>query len=119
MRAIEGAVLAHRAEVVVSTAHKSKGLRWGKVRIGNAFRAPLDKQTGNPLPIPRPDAMLAYVSITRAMGILNTGGLAWVHDHVAALAELERKTIDEETKSANEARDHDPPALGTHCSRWW
>ncbi len=113
-RAIEGAVPAHRADVVVSTAHKSKGLEWGKVRIGNDFREPLDKQTGRPLPIPRPDAMLAYVSVTRAMGILDTGGLAWVHDHLAALAEPEGETIAHETKSANEARDLDAPALGAH-----
>ena len=30
--------------------------------------------------IPRADAMLAYVAVTRARGLLDRGGLAWI-DH--------------------------------------
>jgi hypothetical protein len=74
------------ATLTVSTAHKAKGLEWDSVRIANDFKEPIDAKTGEPLPIPRTDAMLAYVSITRAKLALDTGGLGWVHGHLAALA---------------------------------
>ncbi|RCV49739.1 hypothetical protein [Marinitenerispora sediminis] len=32
-----------------------------------------------PAPVPRSDAMLAYVTVTRAMDHLNHSGLAWIH----------------------------------------
>jgi hypothetical protein len=83
--AIEGTVPTGRADLVVSTAHRSKGLEWSRVRIGDDYREPLDQRTGRPLPIPTADAMLAYVSVTRAMDSLDTGGLGWVHAHLAAL----------------------------------
>jgi len=83
--AIDGTVPARSADLVVSTAHRSKGLEWSRVGIADDYREPLDKQTGRPLPIPVPDAMLAYVSVTRAMDTLDVGGLGWVHDHLAAL----------------------------------
>jgi len=92
--AIDGTVSARSARLVVSTAHKAKGLEWGKVRVAGDFREPLDKETGEPLPIPRADAMLAYVSVTRAMEILDTGGLAWVHDHLEALGTPSGWTVD-------------------------
>ncbi len=34
------------AELVASTAHNSKGLEWGRVRIATDFTEPLDKKTG-------------------------------------------------------------------------
>jgi AAA domain/UvrD-like helicase C-terminal domain len=102
MRAINGAVSADRAELRVSTAHKSKGLEWDRVRITSDFREPLDKATGQPLPIPREDAMLAYVALTRAKLVLDTGGLGWVHDHLAALANPARWTVDREHTPAVE-----------------
>gem|GEM_PF-988000 len=83
--AIDGTVPERSAQLIVSTAHKSKGLEWGKVRVANDFKEPLDKETGEQLPIPRADAMLAYVTVTRAMDTLDTGGLAWVHDHFDAI----------------------------------
>jgi hypothetical protein len=69
------------------------------VRITSDFREPLDKATGQPLPIPREDAMLAYVALTRAKLVLDTGGLGWVHDHLAALAKPRVRTV---------AREHTP-----------
>ena len=96
IRAINGAVPANRAELRVSTAHKSKGLEWDRVLIGSDFREPLDKVTGQPLPIPREDAMLAYVAVTRAKLVLDTGGLGWVHDHLGALAQPAAGTVDRE-----------------------
>ena len=83
IRAIKGTVPANRAELRVSTAHKSKGLEWDRVRIGSDFREQLDKVTGRPLPIPREDAMLAYVAVTRAKLVLNN----WLTDLTEATAE--------------------------------
>lgn len=83
--AIDGTVPTGRADLVVSTAHRSKGLEWQRVRIADDYHEPLDKQTRRPLPVPNADAMLAYVSVTRAMDRLDTGGLGWVHARLAAL----------------------------------
>ena len=85
--AIESCVPEPKATLIVSTAHKSKGLEWGRVRIASDFREPLDKKTGEPLPVPLADAMLAYVTVTRAMDQLDNTGLAWIHEHQAALAD--------------------------------
>lgn len=87
--AIDGTVPERSAQLTVSTAHKAKGLEWDKVRIAGDFKEPLDKETGEPLPIPRADAMLAYVAVTRAMDTLDNAGLAWVHTHPSSGASRE------------------------------
>jgi ATP-dependent exoDNAse (exonuclease V) beta subunit len=86
--AIEASVPLAQAQLVVSTAHKAKGLEWSKVRIANDFREPTEPKTGKPLPIQRDEAMLAYVAVTRAMHTLDTGGLAWVHRRLEALSRV-------------------------------
>jgi AAA domain/UvrD-like helicase C-terminal domain len=96
IRAVDGTVPAERADLRVSTAHKAKGLEWNQVRIGTDYRQPLDKTTGEPLPIPREDAMLAYVAVTRAKSVLDNTGLAWVHTHLDALGALAGETVDRE-----------------------
>ena len=98
--AIDGTVPERSAQLIVSTAHKAKGLEWGKLRVANDFKEPLDKETGKPLPIPRADAMLAYVAVTRAMDTLDPGGLAWVHEHLAALGTPSGWTVDRELTSS-------------------
>lgn len=71
------------AQTVVSTAHKAKGREWDRVRIAGDFRDPgEDPDTGLPRPIAREDAMLAYVSVTRARQTLDRHGLAWIDEHV-------------------------------------
>jgi len=108
VRAIDGCVPAARAELVVSTAHKAKGLEWGRVRIGTDFREPLDKATGRPLPIPREDAMLAYVAVTRAQDVLDNTGLAWVHAHLDAMGAPADQTVNRATT---------PPVAATTASK--
>ena len=76
IEAIEATVAAADAQLVVSTAHKSKGLEWAKVRIADDFRQPRDPKSGEPLPIPKDMAMLGYVAVTRGRKVLDTGGLA-------------------------------------------
>jgi hypothetical protein len=64
--------------------HKAKGREWDQVLVAEDFREPKpDPVTGDAGPIPAADAMLAYVTVTRAMGRLDNAGLAWVHSHPA------------------------------------
>lgn len=70
-----------RAQVVVSTAHKAKGCEWDSVAIADDFSEPSpDRETGEPGLIPREEAMLAYVALTRAKHRLDPEGLSWIHN---------------------------------------
>jgi superfamily I DNA/RNA helicase len=63
------------ADLIVSTAHKAKGREWDRVRIASDFHEPRrDDEKG----VPRAEAMLAYVAITRARIVLDRAGLSWV-----------------------------------------
>ncbi|WP_224275768.1 UvrD-helicase domain-containing protein [Streptomyces sp. LS1784] len=67
------------AELVVSTAHKAKGREWEQVRIHGDFRAPKpDPVTGHRI-LPREEARLAYVAVTRARQRLDNAALSWVN----------------------------------------
>lgn len=59
---------------VLTTAHKAKGGEWGKVRIASDF-TPDGERAEQPLS--DPEAMLAYVSVTRAQNVLDPSGLEW------------------------------------------
>ncbi len=100
--AIRACVCEPDAELTVSTAHKAKGREWDTVVVGSDFHPPKpDPATGQPGPIPRDEAMLAYVTVTRAMTRLDTGGLAWIHDHPAAGANpLAAPTVAASTSAA-------------------
>src|SRR5690606_24975590 len=69
------------ADVIVSTAHKSKGLEWDYVRIGDDFaeRKPRPNTDDQRL-IKRAEANLAYVAVTRARLGLDAENLQWVHE---------------------------------------
>ncbi|MFG2142593.1 UvrD-helicase domain-containing protein [Streptomyces sp. NPDC048696] len=72
------------AQVVVSTAHKSKGREWPTVRIGGDFEPRAGNRPdegGGEVPLPDIDleeARLAYVAVTRARQRLDLGGLSWI-----------------------------------------
>lgn len=76
----------HRADVVLSTAHKAKGREWSSVMIGSDFPEPKPDEgavviPGQPVPLKQPPAeelRLAYVAITRAKLQLDRGSLAWI-----------------------------------------
>jgi HD domain len=54
---------------------KAKGRGWDRVRIAADVREPkIDKDTGERAPIPREEAMLDYVSVTRAKQVLDNEG---------------------------------------------
>ncbi|MBF4549380.1 UvrD-helicase domain-containing protein [Pseudoclavibacter sp. VKM Ac-2888] len=68
------------ADVTVSTAHVAKGLEWSRVRIHNDFYEPGHDDDGNPKPIRREEARLAYVAVTRAKDHLDATELGWAKD---------------------------------------
>lgn len=70
-------VAEEKADLIVSTAHKAKGREWPAVRIGNDFRQEPDQDTGV-IELPRDEAMLAYVAVTRAQESLGAEPLDWV-----------------------------------------
>ncbi|MDG6938491.1 MAG: ATP-dependent helicase [Nitrososphaerota archaeon] len=61
------------ADVVISTAHKSKGREWPRVVVGGDFPQPSEEKAPSDA-----ELMLAYVTVTRAQQVLDLGGLAWV-----------------------------------------
>jgi superfamily I DNA/RNA helicase len=61
-------------DVVISTAHKAKGLEWDSVKIGQDFKLPTE---AGELPSDA-DLMLMYVAVTRAKLNLDPGILAGV-----------------------------------------
>ncbi|TMR89497.1 UvrD-helicase domain-containing protein [Nonomuraea basaltis] len=67
-----------RAELTLSTAHKAKGREWKRVKIAGDFTEPKPNDDGGRGKIRPDDAMLAYVTVTRAQHVLDRGGLAWV-----------------------------------------
>lgn len=66
-----------RADLVVSTVHRAKGLEWDSVQVAGDFRAAVDDR-----PVERDEAMLAYVAVTRARTGLDQTGLAWIDNHI-------------------------------------
>jgi superfamily I DNA/RNA helicase len=65
-------------DVVISTAHRAKGLEWDYVVIGDDFPAPKESLKTGELEWPSEEEMrLAYVAVTRARKGLSTGSLAW------------------------------------------
>ncbi|WP_223874349.1 UvrD-helicase domain-containing protein [Salinispora mooreana] len=80
------------ADLVISTAHKAKGREWDTVQIGGDFRQPAANDNGTPGRVPKAEAMLAYVAVTRAQQILDRGGLAWIDDQLAGATNNQPRT---------------------------
>jgi hypothetical protein len=68
-------------DIIVSTAHKAKGMEWSKVQIAPDFPKPDPEKDGGE--VSRPEAMLSYVAVTRAKDVLDNHGLAWIDDLMA------------------------------------
>ncbi|MBQ0827657.1 UvrD-helicase domain-containing protein [Streptomyces tagetis] len=86
LAAADGLCFEAQAELVVSTAHRSKGREWPAVRIHADFRAPKPDQKTGLVILPREEARLAYVAVTRAREQLDDTALAWVRDVTAVAA---------------------------------
>lgn len=63
-----------RADLVVSTAHKSKGREWDRVQIGDDFQQP----KGEIGELSSEELRLAYVAATRGKLVLSRGSLDWI-----------------------------------------
>lgn len=75
-------------DITISTGHKAKGREWSSVEVDASFKEPPDVEdprTGemSPGPINKADAMLLYVTVTRAELHLNRAGSAWIDRHEA------------------------------------
>ena len=68
------AVPEDRADVVLSTAHKSKGREWGKVLIASDFQR--ENEDGEKIEPSRAEMMLMYVAVTRAKTHIDASALA-------------------------------------------
>lgn len=66
--------------VMVSTAHKAKGLEWNSVKIHPDFQPPKEGKT-----LAVSELMLIYVAVTRAKRQLDRRALAWVDDLAAEM----------------------------------
>jgi superfamily I DNA/RNA helicase len=69
------------ADLVISTAHRAKGLEWARVRVATDFPPPPRRENGAVGRIAAVYAMLAYVTVTRATAVLDREGLAWIDEH--------------------------------------
>lgn len=74
-----------KPDVIVSTAHKAKGLEWDRVRIGDDFWQPkVDEETGEMIEMVSDDELrLAYVAVTRAQKALDVGSLGYVYQYTS------------------------------------
>ncbi|MFC5886857.1 UvrD-helicase domain-containing protein [Kitasatospora aburaviensis] len=95
----EGGIVAEHQDpdVVISTAHKSKGLEWRRVRIAGDFRGPEVNDSGRHELATMPsdeDLRLSYVAVTRATEALDAGSLGWVWDVTRSNDPMERPDTD-------------------------
>ncbi|WP_275466273.1 nucleotide exchange factor GrpE [Streptomyces noursei] len=70
-------------DVLVTTAHKAKGLESERVRIAGDFKGPERDGDGHIVWETMPDdeaLRVAYVALTRATEVLDPGGLGWVFE---------------------------------------
>jgi len=86
-------------DVIVTTAHKSKGLQWNNVRIFDDFWGPrTNKKTGE-LEMPVDEELrLAYVALTRAQKKLDPGPLNWIKEYTEDEDESPKKPTAVETQ---------------------
>lgn len=96
-----------RAELIISTAHKAKGREWHQVRVADDFREPIPNPETGRASLARDDAMLAYVTVTRAQHVLDRTGLAWVDRWVDARTDRQRfdDLLDASSLGAPDVRD--------------
>jgi hypothetical protein len=75
--ALENVVTEDKAELLVATAHKSKGREFGRVRLDDSMVEALERAENSTRPGAalqlKDERMLAYVAMTRAKLVLNPG----------------------------------------------
>ena len=78
-------------DVIVTTAHKSKGLQWDNVRIFDDFWGPRKNKKGEEEMPSDEELRLAYVALTRAQKKLDPGPLNWIKGYTDDEDELPKK----------------------------
>jgi hypothetical protein len=79
LNSLQGTSSGEPVDVVITTAHKAKGLEWDNVRIGNDFWGPRRNTETGELDLPSPEELrLDYVAVTRAQKSLDPGALGWI-----------------------------------------
>ena len=91
--ALNNQVEEKRADVVISTAHKSKGRQWKRVRLADDFPDKLEETSDDEL-------RLLYVAVTRAEHVLDAGSVPWVIDGDASNEQAEVATLEVEAVPA-------------------
>ena len=86
----------------------SKGREWDRVQVAGDFREPKPTRDNPDPEIESAEAMLAYVTVTRARKVLDRGGLAWVDGWVPAPAPAapQQLAISEPDDLATSDEDH-------------
>lgn len=100
-------------DVLISTAHGAKGLEWRQVEIAEDFREPKrdqDAPAGSLPQIPREDAMLAYVAVTRGQYVVDRGSLAFVDNYLPGVADRASSEPVIRTDADSELADLTSPA---------
>jgi superfamily I DNA/RNA helicase len=65
--------------IMISTAHKAKGLEWDHVQIHGDFKPKTNEETGE-ISLSVTEAMLIYVAVTRAKLTLDSDALSWLNE---------------------------------------
>jgi hypothetical protein len=80
LRAVERMPPESAADLVVSTAHKSKGRQWGSVALAGDFPSGVDPKTGLPVMPDVSELRLLYVAVTRAQRELDVTACGLLSD---------------------------------------
>jgi hypothetical protein len=88
-------------DVIVTTAHRAKGLEWDNVIIADDFKEPKENPKTKEMEFPSEEEFrTSYVALTRAKKMLHTGSLNWASQYdgreglEAANADLGRPSAD-------------------------
>lgn len=97
------------AAIMLSTAHKAKGMEWDSVVLSNDFQpieAHYDKALGRMVPPPQEEINLLYVAMTRALRALepNDALLGWLraNNHMDLLANIRSALPQRQSTSTSE-----------------
>lgn len=92
-RALEQMPTEDRADLIISTAHKSKGRQWGSVVLAGDFPTGKDRKTGLPVEPAVSELRLLYVAVTRARRELDVSGCGLLADTSAPTPTLAAEPV--------------------------
>ena len=103
-------------ELMISTAHKSKGLEWPRVKLASDFPAPRENGQKNPR-WSHEEAHLLYVASTRACKVLDIRGCLAATQAMEALRE-DPSRIEEDLAPYDEVDEPDVPLPDGELATW-